>query len=108
MSALSFDESERAAQDIELAITRYQQEAGDDIALAFIGELEAAYRLIKDHPEIGSPRYAHAMNIPGLRHRKLRRYPWLVFYIVKANALEIIRVLDAHRDIPAMLQPGDD
>lgn len=103
MRALAFTESDLAGQDIEVAFLRYQSEAGKDVALAFLDELEAVYGLVVDHPHIGSPRYAHALNIPGLRHRKLRRYPWLVLYVAREDEIEIVRVLDARRDIPATL-----
>lgn len=103
MSAHAFTESDLAAQDIEAAVARYHSEAGKEVALAFISELEAVYGLVIDYPHIGSPRFAHALNIPGLRHRKLRRYPWLVLYVVKENEIEVVRVLDARRDIPATL-----
>ena len=93
----------RAASDIDEAIAAYRDEAGADVALGFVDALESVYALLLDHPHLGSPRYSHELNIPGLRHRRLNRYPWLVFYIARPDHIEIVRVLDARRDIPAWL-----
>jgi toxin ParE1/3/4 len=63
------------------AIDHYVREAGSDIALGFVDGLEAAYRAIAEHPGVGSSRCAHERDLPGLRHRRLARFPWLDFYV---------------------------
>ncbi|MBV2149964.1 type II toxin-antitoxin system RelE/ParE family toxin [Sphingobium sp. AS12] len=99
---------DQAQRDIEEAIDHYAREAGADIALGFVDALEATYQTIAEHPGIGSPRYAHELDLPGLRHRRLERYPWLVFYAERDDHIDVWRVLDARRDIPAWLgEPGD-
>ncbi|BBE35258.1 type II toxin-antitoxin system RelE/ParE family toxin [Sphingosinicella microcystinivorans] len=99
---------EQADRDAERAIDHYARDAGADIALGFVAALEAAYRTISEHPGIGSPRYAHELDLPGLRHRRLARYPWLVFYVERADHIDVWRVLDARSDIPAWLGEPED
>jgi toxin ParE1/3/4 len=99
---------EQAYRDTERAIDQYAHEAGPDIALGFVDALEAAYRTISEHPGIGSPRYAHELDLPGLHHRRLVRFPWLVFYVEGADHIDVWRVLDARSDIPAWLDDPDE
>ena len=89
---------------VEAAVDYYTREAGLDVALVFIEALETAYRTIADRPAAGSPRYAHELAIPGLRSRRLRRYPYLMFYIERDDHIDVWRVLHARRDIPDSMQ----
>lgn len=98
---------DQAHRDVENAIDHYAHEAGPDIALGFVTSLEAAYRAIAEQPGIGSPRYAHELMLPGLQHRRLARFPWLVFYVERDDHIDIWRVLDARRDIPTWLDDPD-
>jgi toxin ParE1/3/4 len=93
-----------AQRDIDEAITHYAVEAGEPVALTFIGALERAFRRIGQHPAVGSPRYAFELRLEGLRASPLRRYPYLVFYVEREDHLDVWRVLHAQRDIPAWMQ----
>ena len=93
-----------AQRDIDEAIDYYLQEAGDRVALRFIDAAEATLRSIGQSPAAGSPRYAHELNLPGLRSRQLKRFPYLVFYVEGEDHIDVWRVLHAKRDIPAWLQ----
>lgn len=95
---------EQARRDVDEAITYYLAEAGESVALGFIDALEQAYAQIGRHPAIGSPRYAHELNLPGLRFSALRRYPYLVFYVEHADHVDVWRVPHGQRDIPAWMQ----
>lgn len=95
---------EKARQDVEAAADYYQDEAGPDVALDFIDALQAAYQAIATRPGIGSTRYAAELDLPELRCRKLKRFPYLVFYIERADHLDVWRVLHARRDIPARFE----
>lgn len=96
-----------AAQDIDDAIAYYLAESAPAAALGFIDALEQAYTHLGRQPATGSPRYAHALDVPGLRCWPLTRYPYLVFYIEGAHHIDVWRVLHSQRDIPAWLQsPG--
>jgi toxin ParE1/3/4 len=69
-----------------------------------VDALEAANRHILRAPGTGSPRYAHELNLPGLRCRVCSRDPYLIFYIEPADCIEVWPVLHARRDIHAWLQ----
>ena len=93
----------RADADVQGAIDYYLAEAPEAVA-GFVDALEAAYQHLQRAPATGSPRYAHELNLPGLRFWLCSRYPYLVFYVEFADRIEVWRVLHAKRDIPAWLQ----
>jgi len=63
---------------------------------------------IARQPATGSPRYAHELDLPGLRCWPLRRYPYLVFYVELPRHVDVWRILHRRRDIPAaMLEEVD-
>src|SRR5712692_5553755 len=103
MSARPIIPRERARRDIEEAVDYYAREAGEQVALGFIDAVDRAYRTISNHPAAGSWRYAHELNLRGLRSRSLKRYPYLVFYVERDDHIDVWRVLHAHRDIPACM-----
>lgn len=53
--------------DADDAIRYYLREAGPDVALGFIDGLEQAYTHLGRQLGTGSLRYAHELNLPGLR-----------------------------------------
>jgi toxin ParE1/3/4 len=97
---------ERARRDLEEAIDYYGHEAGADVAMVFIDAVREAYRIISLRPAAGSPRYAHELDLPGLRSRKLGRFPYLVFYIERDGHIDVWRLLHAKQDIPSWMQSG--
>ncbi len=104
MTGLPVTPRQQAHQDAQDALAWYVQEAGTAVALGFVDALEQAYAHIRRHPATGSPRYAHALNLPGLRCWPLKRYPYLVFYVAHASHIDVWRVLHQQRDIPGWLQ----
>ncbi len=97
---------EQANRDVHEAIAYYLGEATESVALAFVDALENAYTQIGRRPAAGSPRYAHELNLPGLRSWPLKRYPYLIFYVECAEHIDIWRVLHGKRDIAEwMRQP---
>jgi toxin ParE1/3/4 len=99
---------ELALRDVEQAVAYYLDEGAPSAALGLIDALEKAYSHISRHPATGSPRYAHELNLPGLRFWPLIRYPHGVFYIEKADHIDVWRVLHGQRDLPAWLQTEPD
>ncbi|MBX7435493.1 type II toxin-antitoxin system RelE/ParE family toxin [Mycobacterium sp. Y57] len=95
-----------AVSDVEHAIDRY---LGEQTVAAFdlVDALQAAYRLIAEHPGIGSPRYGFELDIPGLRGRALGRFPYVVLYLERADHIDVLRVLHQRRDIPELLRDLD-
>lgn len=96
-----------ARADVDEAIAWYLQEGGEGVALGFVDALEQAFTHIGRQPATGSPRYAHALNLPGLRHWGLNKYPYLVFYVEGPDHIDVWRVLHAERDIPAWMHEPD-
>lgn len=99
---------ELAKRDVEEIIEHYLDEHAVQAALGFIAALEQAYAHIARHPATGSPRYAHALNLPGLRCWSLTRYPHLVFYVEREDSIDVWRVLHGQRDIPAWFSADAD
>jgi toxin ParE1/3/4 len=93
-----------ACQDVDEAIVHYLGEGAPEAAMGLIDALEQAYTQINRHPASGSPRYAHELNLPGLRSWPLTRHPYLVFYVERSDHIDVWRVLHGHRDIPAWMQ----
>ena len=96
-----------AHRDVDEAIAYYPSENAPHIALGFIDALEHAYTRIGQNPGRGSPRYAHELNLPGLRSWPLARYPHLIFYIECSSHIDVWRVLHGERDIPARMREPD-
>jgi len=95
----------RAQADADvLEAIDYHLTVSASAAEGFIDSLEAAYSHIRRHPGTGSPRYAHELNIPGLRFWPCSRYPYLVFYMEQAGQFELWRVLHGERDTPRWLR----
>ncbi len=96
-----------AADDIDAALSYYRREAGESLATRFVDVLEAELSHLSRHPLTGSLRYAYELNIPALRSWPLEAFPYIVFYIDRAEFVGVWRVLHARRDIPAWLAPPD-
>lgn len=92
-----------AIQDVDEALAHYVSEGAQQAALSFIDALEQAYAHLGPHPATGSSRYAHELNLPGLRFWPLARHPHLVFYIERDDHIDVWRVLHGQRDIPAWM-----
>ncbi len=95
---------EQANRDVDDVIAHYLGEQAERAALGFVDALAQAYAHISRHPATGSTRYAHELNVPGLRVWPLARYPHLVFYVEQPGHIDIWRVLHGQRDIPAWMQ----
>ena len=92
-----------ASQDVDEVLAHYVSEGTRQAALGFIDALEQAYAHIGRLPATGSSRYAHELNLPGLRFWPLARHPHLVFYIERDDRIDVWRVLHGQRDIPAWM-----
>ena len=94
-------------RDIDDVIAYHLEEGAEHAALGFIDALETAYGHIGRHPGTGSTRHAHELDLPGLRLWPLTRYPNLVFYFERPDAIDVWRVLHSQRDLPAWMQAQD-
>jgi toxin ParE1/3/4 len=93
-----------AQRDMEDAVDHYVAPSGLRTALGFIDAVERAFGHIAVQPASGSPRYAHELELPGLRSWPLKRYPYLVFYLERDDHIDVWRVLHGRRDIPVWMQ----
>lgn len=95
-----------ALRDIDDAIDFYltAEEGADHAALGFVDALEQAYAHIARHPATGSPRFAHELNLPGLRVWALKRYPYLVFCVGREDCIDVWRMLQERRDVAEWLE----
>ena len=99
---------EQAVRDIDAAVAFYLEDGGATAALGFIDAVEQAFVHIGSQAASGSPRYAHELNLPGLRSWPLSAYPYLVFYVVQETYVDVWRVLHGRRDIPQWMQKPDE
>lgn len=95
---------ELASSDVERAVDHYAEEAGVELALAFVDELEAALADLGERPGAGSTRYAHEVGIPGLRTWSRTRFPHLLFYLERDDHVDLWRVLHPHRDLVSLIE----
>ncbi|MFZ0788029.1 MAG: type II toxin-antitoxin system RelE/ParE family toxin [Chromatiaceae bacterium] len=107
MKAKAVVPREQARRDVEDAVAHYLAEDAESAVLGFIDALEKAYSHIGRHPATGSPRYAHELNLPGLRSWPLTRDPYLVFYVEHPDHIDVWRVLHGQRHIPTWMQEPD-
>lgn len=90
-------------EDVDEAIAFYQRDASDVVAGRFIDALERALGRIRRNPHAGRLRFAFDLEIPGLRHLMLARFPFAVFYVETADEIDVWRVLHSRRDLPEAL-----
>ncbi|WP_269514851.1 type II toxin-antitoxin system RelE/ParE family toxin [Brevundimonas subvibrioides] len=103
----AFGARPEAIRDSNKIVDHYLTTAGDRIAERFIDALEATYAGIATEPQIGSTRYAHELGVERLRSRRLKHFPYLVFYVELDDRIEVWRVLHAQRDIPRRIDDGE-
>lgn len=96
------------AYDVDEVIEHYLGEGGSQAALGFIDALGQAYGHIGRYPATGPPRYAHELNLPGLRFRSLKRYPCLIFCVERSDHIDVWQVLHGQRDIPSWMRDPEE
>ena len=86
----------RAALDIE-EIGLYIAQDSPDAALRIVNRLYALFQILAENPMMGQSREHLA---PDLRSFSMGRY--LIFYRPMENGIEVVRVLNASRDIGSL------
>lgn len=85
--------------------TRYHRSAGGDaLGERFFDAAIAALHLVERMPGVGSPRTGELCDIPGLRVRRVDRFPCGWYYFIRADHLDIARLLADAQDIAAILE----
>lgn len=95
---------ELAVADLEGTIDVYRREAGDTVALEFIDVVQRGLRRLSSSPHLGSLQFAYELGIPDLRAWPLPRFPYIVFYVVADDEIDVWRILRSQRDVPATLE----
>lgn len=95
----------QADHDLDAAAYWHADNAGADVALRSVAAVEAEAGRLAASPGLGSPRIAEAVGLPGLRSRRVPRFPYLILYRAGAE-LTVERLLHDKRDIPALLVNG--
>jgi len=81
----------------------YAVHAGDDVAGRFFDSSIAALRAVERTPGTGSPRVGELCDIPGLRVRRIDGFPCGWCYFVRADHLDVARLLADTQDLTAIL-----
>jgi toxin ParE1/3/4 len=92
-----------AERDVRTAILYYRVEVGVSLASRFASAFAQSLRQIRQHPDRGSSRFADELGIDGMRHIKVARFPFLIFYLARSEVIEVWRVLHNRQDIPTTL-----
>jgi toxin ParE1/3/4 len=96
-----------ASSDIDDAMSYLAAEAGAQVALRFINALETAVRHVSAAPNSGSLKFGYELGIPELRAWRLKRTPYVIFYIPLDDHIDVWRVLHERRDLTASFAFGD-
>ena len=89
--------------DVDKAAEYYEQESGT-LALKFLAAFGDAFRLLRQYPCAGSPRYGRMLGIHGLRCLPTDTFPYLLFYREQPGQLVLARLLHMSRDIEPLLE----
>ena len=96
---------QRAAADLDETSEYYRREAGEHTALDFIDAVERGVKRISRSPHAGSLQFAYELAIPDLRAWPRHRFPYIVFYVVTDNEIDVWRILHIRRNVQATLEP---
>ena len=92
-----------AATDLVHRTRYYRGEGGDDLGERFFDAAIDALDAIGRMPSAGSPRLGELCGIPGLRFRRIGRFPCGWFYFVTGDHVDVVRLLAETQDLPALL-----
>ncbi len=90
--------TEDALNDLK-AITRYISRDDPVAAQSVRDELWKTFRLLAEQPRIGRQRAEFTKDLRSFSQR-----PYLIFYRIKADEVQVLRILHAARDIPALFE----
>lgn len=80
------------AEDDLLAARAWYEQESSELAEAFADSFEAIIARLEAMPEL------YVIALENIRRGKLRRFPYLVYYRVLSDRIEVIGVLHASRD----------
>jgi toxin ParE1/3/4 len=86
----------------------YTLEASDQVAERLFDATLTALRAVERMPGTGTPRVGELCDIPGLWMRRITGFPCGWYYFVRADHLDVVRLLADTQDIAAILDDIDD
>jgi toxin ParE1/3/4 len=92
-----------AAADLVERTAYYRGEGGDELGERFFNAAIDSLDAIGRMPRAGSPRLGELCGIPGLRFRRIGRFPCGWFYFVTDDHVDVVRLLAEAQDLPALL-----
>lgn len=98
-----FEVQPLAVLDID-SIAQFYSLVENGVEERWITAVEKLTAEIVRRPLFGSSTYAERLNVEGLRHRQVPRFPYIVFYVMRENSIVIARVLHERRDVVAELE----
>ncbi len=98
----------KASQDIDEHFA-YISQTNPDAALRFFDATRQTIARLASMPGLGSPYLVNNQSLVGLRKWGVKGFEnYLIFYLHQEELLEVVRILYATRDLPAILeQKGD-
>ena len=96
----------QAERDIEEAFV-FIAERDEDAGLDFLFAVEETLELVAANPLIGAERKFDAVELSSVRMWRIKSYEkYLIFYFVRENAIELIRLIHSSLDYNRVF--GDD
>ena len=92
-----------AEEDLVERTRYYRDQGGDELGERFFDTAIASLRALERMPSIGSPRVGELCDIPGLRSYRIEGFPTGWFYLVRAEHLDVVRLLAFTQDLPAIV-----
>lgn len=98
----------RAWQDVEESASYLISEASLDVAVRFTEAVEHLTGMLATMPAMGVPCFFAHPQLQGLRRHPVAGFEnWLIFYISRETAVEIVRVLHGARNIASILDEDE-
>ena len=89
-----------ARADIRRELAWYRQEAGEAVARRLLDAIRQVEQLLPAQPGMGSPRLGLLLGVPALRACALTGFPLSLWYLERADHLDVVRLV-SHRQDPS-------
>ena len=97
-----------ATDDIERLAAYYLAEAGIAVALRFVDNAEHAFAQLANMPRMGALLGLNDTRYADIRRWHIQGFPrLLILYRDMPNGIDVIRVIDAGRDINVLFEATD-
>lgn len=101
--ALPISITPKASKDLE-TISDYIAQNNPDAALQFFDATRQTIAKLSQNPYLGSAYPLSNARLAGLRKWKVKGFDkYLIFYLIEAELLTIVRIIHVARDIPTIL-----